>query len=209
MSTATLPGIEPEFAQYFVVNPIRFSPAISLTQDQFFDLCQQNRDWRLERTAQGELILMPPAGGESISQNLSIAAQLYAWYRRVGVGRAFDSSGGFILPKGANRSPDASWISPEQLATITPEQLKKFLPVCPYFAVEFVSPSDSLTKTCEKMDEYIANGTRLGWLIIPEKKQVHVYRPGQPVQIHDDPRTLAGDPEMPGFVLDLDPVWRP
>lgn len=209
MKTMTLPKIDPEFAQYLTTNPIQLLPVISMTQDQFFDLCQQNPEMRFERNAKGELIIMPPAGGESSAQNLSVASQLYAWVKRAGIGKAFDSSGGFILPNGANRSPDTSWISPEQLARITAEQMKKFLPVCPFFLVELISPSDSLKKTQEKMEEYMANGTMLGWLIIPEKKQIHVYRPGQPVQVLDNPQTLAGDPELPGFVLDLEPVWRP
>jgi Uma2 family endonuclease len=209
MSTAILPAMDPELAQYYVNNPIQMLPAVSMTQDQFFDFCQQNRKLRFERTAKGELIVMPPAGGESSVQNLSVAAQLYNWCKRVGVGKAFDSSGGFILPSGANRSPDASWISPEQLAVITPEQMKRFVPVCPFFLVELLSPSDSLKKTQEKMVEYIANGCKLGWMIVPDKKQVHVYRPDQPVQVLDNPQTVSGDPELPGFVLDLDPVWRP
>jgi Uma2 family endonuclease len=180
-----------------------------MTQDQFFDFCQQNSEMRFERTAKGELIIMAPAGGESSAQNVSVASQLYFWSRNVGKGMATDSSGGCILPNGANRAPDAAWITPEQLATITPEQRKKFLPVCPYFLIEVKSPSDIFKKLQEKMDEYIANGCRLGWLIVPEKMQVHVYRPGQPTEVLDNPQTVSGDPELPGFVLDLEPVWRP
>jgi Uma2 family endonuclease len=209
METALTSEIWAEQWQYYANNPIQMAPVLPLTQDQFFDLCQQNRKLRLERTANGELILMPPAGGDSSSQSLSIAAQLYAWSKRIGKGRVFDSSAGFILPNGANRSPDAAWLTDEQLATITPEQMRKFPPVCPYFLVESLSPSDSLTQTQAKMEEYLANGTKLGWLIDPSKNQVHVYRPGQPVQVLDNPQTLAGDPELPGFVLDLEPVWRP
>lgn len=209
MSTATMPAFDAEYFQYLADNPIQLLPAVPMTQDEFFAFCQQNRKLRFERSAKGELILMPPAGGESSAQNLSVAGQLYAWYRRVAIGKAFDSSAGFILPNGANRSPDASWITPEQLATITTDQMKKFLPVCPFFLIEMFSPSDSLKQTQAKMEEFIANGSKLGWLIDPEKKQVHVYRPGQPVQVHDNPQTVSGDPELPGFVLDLEPVWRP
>ena len=118
-------------------------------------------------------------------------------------------SGGFILPNGANRSPDAAWLSPEQMAALTPEHRKKFLPVCPYFVTEVRSPSDVLKKLQAKMEEYIANGCQLGWLIDPENRQVHIYRPGQEVQILDNPEAVAGDPELPGFVLDLEPVWHP
>ena len=152
---------------------------------------------------------MPPSGAESGIRDLSVAAQLYNWTQTNRKGKAAGPSGGYILPNGANRAPDAAWLSPEQLASITPEQMKKFPPVCPFFVVEVLSPSDSLKQTKNKMDEYIANGAKLGWLIDPDKKQVHVYRPGQPVQILDNPQSLAGDPELPGFVLDLDPVWRP
>jgi Uma2 family endonuclease len=209
MSTATLPSVDSDMLQFWVNNPIQLLPVVAMTQDQFFDFCQQNRKLRFERNAKGELIVMPPAGGESSAQNLSVASQLYVWYRRAGIGKAYDSSGGFILPNGANRSPDASWISPDQLASLTPDQMKKFLPVCPFFAIEVMSPSDSLKKTMEKMEEYIANGTKLGWLIHPDKKQVYVYRPSQAVEVLDNPQTVSGDPELPGFVLDLETVWRP
>jgi Uma2 family endonuclease len=209
MSTATMPSADADILQYWVNNPIQLLPVVAMTQDQFFDFCQQNRKMRFERNAKGELIVMPPAGCESSMQNLSVASQLYTWARRVGQGKVTDSSGGFILPNGANYAPDAAWITPEQLASLTPEQMKKFLPVCPYFLVELMSPSDSLKKTMEKMEEYLANGTKLGWLIHPDKQQVYVYRPGQAVQVLDNPQTISGDPELPGFVLDLEPVWRP
>jgi Uma2 family endonuclease len=209
MSTATLPSVDSDMLQFWVNNPIQLLPVVAMTQDQFFDFCQQNRKMHFERNAKGELIVMPPAGGESSMQNVSVAAQLYAWSRKIGGGKVTDSSGGFILPNGANRAPDTAWITPEQLATITPEQMKKFLPVSPYFAIEVMSPSDSLKKTMEKMEEYIANGTKLGWLIHPDKKQVYVYRPAKEVQVLDNPQSVSGDPELPGFVLDLDPVWRP
>ncbi len=181
----------------------------SMTQDQFFEFCQQNPDKRLERTAEGELIIMAPSGGGTGKRNLSIGAQLYYWADSDGTGEAFDSSTGFILPNGANRSPDASWILKTRLAALTPDEKEKFIPLCPDFLVELMSPSDSLPKSQAKMDEYAENGTRLGLLIDRKKKQVHVYRPGQSVQVLDNPQTISGDPELPGFVLDLDPVWRP
>jgi len=209
MSTSTLPSVDTDMLQYWVNNPIQLLPVVTMTQDQFFDFCKQNRKLRIERNAKGELIVMPPFCGESSAQNLSVASQLYNWYRRVRIGMAFDSNGGFILPNGATYAPDAAWITSEQLATITPEQMKKFLPVCPYFLVELMSPSDSLKQTKAKMEEYLANGTKLGWLIHPDKKQVHVYRPGQEVVVLENPQTVSGDPELPGFLLDLEPVWRP
>jgi Uma2 family endonuclease len=188
---------------------LQMLPAVPMTQQQFFDFCQQNRKQRIERTAQGELIIMPPSGGESGARNLSVGAQLYVWARHDGRGKAFDSSTGFILPNGANRSPDASWVLLTRLAELTPEQLKRFLPLCPDFLVEILSPTDSLRQTIEKMEEYIANGAQLGWLIDARQQQVHIYRPQQPAQILDKPLTLSGDPELSGFVLDLGPVWQP
>jgi Uma2 family endonuclease len=188
---------------------LRLLPAVSMTQDQFFEFCQQNRKVRMERTAQGELIIIPPAGGESSAQNVAVASQLFYWANFTSkIGKVFDSSAGFILPNGANRSPDAAWVSDEQMAGISTEQFKKFLPVCPDFVVEVLSPSDVLRLALEKMEEYMANGARLGWLINPRNKTVRVYRPGQEVQVLDNPATLAGDPELPGFVLDLRLVWQ-
>jgi Uma2 family endonuclease len=186
---------------------IQLSPAVALTPDQFFELCQQNREMRFERTAQGELIVMPPSAGETGAQNFSILGQLYIWVEQKKKGKGFDSSAGFTLPNGATRSPDVSWVSDERLTNVTPEQMKKFPPVCPDFLVEVMSPTDSLQATKDKMVEYMANGARLGWLIHPDKKQVYVYRPQQPVQSLDNPKTVSGDPELPGFVLDLQRVW--
>ena len=204
MSTATLP------ATYdFPVISVKLTPAVPMTQDQFFDFCQQNADKRFERTAEGELIIMAPSGGDAGFQDAEVCRQLGNWARAVGKGRVSGSSGGYILPDGANRSPDAAWISQEQFESLTAEQRKKFLPLCPFFLIEVLSPSDSLKATQDKMDEYIANGCKLGWLIDPRKKQVHVYRPAQPVQVLDNPQTLSGDPELPGFALDLQPVWMP
>jgi Uma2 family endonuclease len=185
------------------------SPAVTMTQDQFFDFCQQNPEIRFERTAAGELIIMAPSGGDAGFQDAEVCRQLGNWARARGQGKVTGSSGGFILPNGANRAPDASWVSPEQMAQITSAQRKKFLPVCPFFVIVVKSPSDHLKSLQEKMDEYVANGCKLAWLIDADRQQVHVYRPGQPVQIHDNPATVSGEPELPGFVLDLEPVWRP
>src|ERR1041384_3059033 len=174
MSTMALPEAAPETAEYFSGLHIQLSPVINMTQDQFFEFCQQNRKLRFERSAEGELIIMPPSGGGTGKRNLSIGAQLYDWSERDGTGEAFDSSTGFILPNGANRSPDASWVLKTRLAALTPEQKEKFIPLCPDALVELMSPSDSLTQTQAKMEEYIDNGLRLGWLIDRKKKKVHV-----------------------------------
>jgi Uma2 family endonuclease len=209
MSQAHVQTVERETGGPFPTIRLQMLPALAMTQEQFFDFCQQNRKIRFERTAGGALIIMPPSGGESGAQNASIIAQLYYWSKRDATGKAFDSSAGYILPNGANRSPDASWVSNERLAGLSSEQMKKFLPLCPDFVVELLSPTDSLTQTEEKMEEYIASGARLGWLINPRKLQVAVYRPQQPVQILEKPNTISGDPELKGFVLDLEPVWKP
>lgn len=142
-------------------------------------------------------------------RDLSVSAQLYAWTQQTGRGKAGGPSTGYILPNGANRSPDASWMTTDQFASLTAEQRRKFLPLCPYFVIEVRSPSDVLKTLKDKMEEYIANGCQLGWLIDPDSMQVHVYRPGQPVQVLDNPTSISGDPELPGFVLDLEPVWKP
>lgn len=209
MSATTVATPGPSAAIGFPEISILLSPVVPMTQDQFFDFCQLNGDKRFERTAEGELIIMPPAGGDTGFQEAEVCIQLGNWAKAFGKGKVMGSSGGFILPNGANRAPDASWLTPEQLATIAPEQRKKFLPVCPFFLIEVKSPSDNLKKQQEKMDEYIANGCQLGWLIDPEKQDVHVYRTGQAVQVLHSPQIVSGDPELPGFVLDLGPVWRP
>ncbi len=188
---------------------IHLSPAVALTDDQFFELCQINSDLRLERNAKGDIIVMPPTGGETGNRNTSITGQLYSWSKRDGSGAVFDSSAGFKLPNGADRSPDAAWVSRERLSQLTPEQKKKFVPLCPDFVVELLSPADSIAATRAKMVEYIENGARLGWLIDPEARRVFVYRPGAPIEELKDPTHVSGDPELPGFTLDLEDIWKP
>jgi Uma2 family endonuclease len=209
MSTGVLPTSQATPVVDVAEIRLQMLPAVAMTQDQFFDFCQQNAEMRFERTAEGELIIVPPSGGEAGFQDAEVCRQLGNWAKAVGRGKVTGSSGGYILPSGANRAPDASWISPEQLAAITADQRKKFLWICPFFLIEVKSPSDTLKNLQAKMDEYIANGCKLAWLIDPEKQRVHIYRPGQPVQVLDQLATVGGDPELPGFVLDLDPVWRP
>ncbi|MDA1312333.1 MAG: Uma2 family endonuclease [Acidobacteria bacterium] len=181
--------------------------SMTLSDDQFFDFCQVNRDLRIERTAHGEIIVMSPAGGGSSNRNLRLSVQIEAWAERDGTGVAFDSSGGFILPNKAMRSPDASWVERSRLVTLTKEQKDKFLPLCPDFAVELRSPSDRLSVLRRKMQEYIANGTCLGWLIDPLERKVHIYKPGEQPRILDNPNTLSGEPVLPGFELKLERIW--
>ncbi|HTG17961.1 MAG TPA: Uma2 family endonuclease [Blastocatellia bacterium] len=185
------------------------SPALELTDEQFFNLCQINSDLRLERTAEGDIIVMPPTGGETGTRNTSITGQLYVWTKQDGTGAAFDSSTGFSLSNGSDRSPDAAWISHARLAQLTAEQKKKFIPLCPEFVIELRSQSDDLAELQAKMEEYIANGARLGWLIDPEERRVFVYRPGAAVEELKNVTQVSGEPELAGFTLDLREIWEP
>lgn len=186
---------------------VHFQPVLQLTDDQFYELCQLNRELRIERTAQGELLIMPPAGWETSEYNAEICMQLRQWAKREGTGTTTDSSGGFILPNTAVRSPDAAWIRHDRLATLTAEQRKKFLPLCPDFVLELRSPTDSLSVLQDKMQEYMENGAQLGWLIDPVRRQVFIYRPDLPVEQLEQPDSVSGEPLLPGFRLDLREIW--
>lgn len=180
---------------------------LTLTDDQFFQLCSNNRDLRFERNAQGDLVIMPPTGGETGNRNADIGYQLYGWNRQTQLGITFDSSTGFILPNKATRSPDASWVSRDQWQALTQTQQQKFLPLCPDFVIELRSPTDTLHKLQEKMQEYIDNGTQLGWLIDRQNRTAEIYQPGRSVEVLDNPSSLNGEPILPGFILDLMPIW--
>jgi Uma2 family endonuclease len=180
---------------------------LKLSEEQFAQLAAVNRDLRLELTAKGELIIMPPTGGKTGNRNLDLEGQLWLWNRLNRLGKAFDSSTGFRLPNGAIRSPDATWVSLERWESLTETQRKKFLPLCPDFALELVSETDDLTDIQKKMQEYLDNGLRLGWLINPKTQTVEIYRPNQPVKILQSPTTLSGEEVLPGFVLDLQVIW--
>jgi Uma2 family endonuclease len=186
---------------------LHLEPIIKLTDDQFFEFCQLNRDLRIERTASGELEIMSPTGTETGGSNFDLAVELGIWVRKDGMGKGFDSSTGFTLPNGAERSPDISWIRLERWNALTPEQQEKFAPICPDFVVELRSPSDSLTTLQNKMQEWIDNGVRLGWLIDRKHRRVYVYRPGVSVECLDNPATVSGGPVLPGFVLDMSKIW--
>jgi Uma2 family endonuclease len=201
--TKVLPQVE--------IHPVvlKLTPVINLTDDQLFELCQLNRDWRIEYTVQGELIVMPPTGGETGSQNAEITFQVQLWTRGDQAGVAFDSSTGFKLPNGATRSPDAAWVRRSRLAGLTREQKQKFLPLCPDFAIELRSPTDNLQAVLNKMQEYLDNGAQLGWLLDPLTQRVHVYLPQRPSEILEAPTMISADPLLPGFVLDLRKIWEP
>lgn len=186
---------------------VHLEPVFDLTDEKFFEFCQVNRDLRIERNAQGDLLIMPPTGGESGDRNAELTMQLRQWAKRDGTGRTFDSSTGFQLSNGATRSPDGSWVKNSRLERLTPEEKKKFMRLCPDFVIELRSPTDSLKSLQEKMQEYIENGAQLGWLIDPEPKRVYVYRPDKPVEEFVEPSSLKGDPLLPGLVLDLNEIW--
>ena len=187
---------------------LNLNSIIKLTSEQFYQLCEENPDLKLERSANGELIAMPPTGGETGKRNVKLTTQLDLWNEETELGEVFDSSTGFTLPNKADRSPDASWVEKSRWSALTPEQREKFIPLCPDFVIELVSPSDSLKKTQEKMQEYLENGCRLGWLINRKKREVEIYRPGQDVEVLQSPLTLSGENVLPGFVLNLQKIWN-
>ncbi|NET37421.1 MAG: Uma2 family endonuclease [Cyanothece sp. SIO1E1] len=182
-------------------------PTLQLTDEILVQLCCSNPDLRLERTAQGELIAMSPVGSESGYYNADLSGQLWLWNRKQQLGVTFDSSAGFSLPNGAIRSPDAAWIEKTRWQRLPPTQRRKFAPICPDFVIELRSPSDDLETLKAKMQEYIDNGAKLGWLIDPEPCQVYCYRPRQTIQILNRPATLSGEDLLPGFVIELELVW--
>lgn len=175
---------------------------IDLSEEQFYRLCQVNRDLRLERTAEGKLIIMPPTGWETGNRNSRLVQRLGNWADTDGNGLVFDSSTGFKLPNGAIRSPDAAWVRRDRLEVLNPDP-NSFLPLCPDFAIELRSASDALTDIRAKMQEYLENGMKLGWLLNPQAQQVEVYRADRAVDVLQSPTTLSGETVLPGFVLEL------
>ena len=182
---------------------LTLKPFIQLTPDQFSTLCQANPDAKLERTSTGELVVMPPTGGESGSRNRKLTQRLGIWTDQDGTGEAFDSSTMFQLPNGAFRSPDAAWVTLDRWNALTPEARRTFPPLCPDFVVELRSETDSLRSLQDKLQEYLDNGARLGWLLDPKGQQVEIYRPGQPKQVLAAPTQISGEDVLPGFTLDL------
>ena len=186
-----------------LVDPNRIT--LRVTNEEFELLCQDNPDLRLELTAAGELVTMSPAGYESSEKNGELFMDVGIWNRQAKLGRVFDSSGGFTLPNGAVKSPDVTWIEKSKLAGVAPGVT--FPVVVPDFVVELRSQSDSLKTLQEKMQEYRANGVRLGWLVNPQNKQVEIYRLGQEVEVLQSPTTLSGEDVLPEFVLELTAIW--
>ncbi|MFP4009664.1 MAG: Uma2 family endonuclease [Spirulinaceae cyanobacterium] len=188
---------------------VNVPPSVSLKLDRahFIKLAQANRDLRLERTATGELIIMPPTGSDTGHRNLDIEGQLWLWNRQTQLGIAFNSSTGFHLPNGSDRSPDAAWIQQERWDRLSEAEKQGFAPICPDFVVELRSPTDNLTLLQAKMREYRENGAGLGWLINRRDRTVEIYRQNREVEVLNSPNTLSGEMVLPGFILDLTRVW--
>lgn len=181
--------------------------AHGMDDDEFFAFCQLNRELRIERTHTGEVIVMPPTGGESGRRNFKLTTLFGNWVEKDGTGLGFDSSTGFVLPNGAKRSPDQAWVKRERWERLTPEEKEGFPPLCPDFVVEIRSRTDSLTGLQDKMREYIANGARLGWLIDPLERKVYLYRPDEDVECLEKPLSVSGEPVLLGFTLELERIW--
>jgi Uma2 family endonuclease len=199
-----------EEAQRFGRWPLRFplGPTLrKMTDHELFELCQLNRDWKIERTSEGELIIMPPTGGQTGRRNFDLVRMFGTWAEADGSGVGFDSSTGFILPNGAERSPDLAWVRRERWDALSEDQKEEFPPLCPDLVVEIRSRSDPLPELQKKMREYLANGAQLGWLIDPAQRRVYVYRPPEIEVCLDDPETVSGDPVVSGFVLHPRSLW--
>jgi Uma2 family endonuclease len=178
--------------------------SIELTDDQFYKLCTDNPNLRIEISADGELTIMPPAFGETGERNFDLIVQLGIWNRQTKLGRAFDSSTGYILPDRSKFSPDVSWIETSRLDGVS---LNQFIPIAPDFVIELRSSTDRLPPLQTKMKIYQSNGVRLGWLISPQERQVEIYRVGREPQVEINPSGLDGEDVLPGFSLDLTTIW--
>lgn len=187
---------------------LHLTPRRRLSRAEYLAFVEANPELRIERTAQGEVIAMPAAHSRTGRRNLELGGQVWLWAKRDGRGTGFDSSAGFDLPNGSNRSPDVSWVLNSRLDALTEEEKRDYYPLCPDFAIELRSDSDRLPQLRDKMREYIDNGASLGWLIDPIERRVYMYRPGRAVEVLDGPPSVSGDPELPGLVVDLTPVWK-
>ncbi|MFO5476558.1 MAG: Uma2 family endonuclease [Dolichospermum sp.] len=192
---------------------LNIPPAVNLTDEQFYQLCIANEPCQLELTQTGELIIMPPTGGESGIINANLSTDLGLWNRQTKLGKVFDSSTEFKLPSGAYRCPDAAWVKLARWDALSKEEKKRFPPLCPDFVVELRSETDSLEKLRTKMREYENNGALLGWLIDPQTPLVEIYRYGKDVEVlnfdFDNPPRLSGEDILPGFILDLQIILNP
>jgi Uma2 family endonuclease len=178
---------------------------VHLTDEQFYQLCINNPELDIERSAKGVLIFMSPVGGESGNQEMSLGGELYIWNKQTSLGKVFSSSTIFKLPGGGDRSPDAAWVELSRWQSLTPEQRQKFPPIAPDFVIELRSRTDNLQTLQEKMQEYMDSGVRLGWMFNPQDQQMEIYRQGQEKEVRSLPTQLSGEAVLPGFVLQVDP----
>ena len=186
---------------------INFNRIFDITDDNFYQLCRENPDVKFERNAKGEIIIMSPTGGGTGKRNAGITARFFNWNEQTKLGEVFDSSTCFKFPNGANRSPDVAWIKQERWDTLTQEEQEKFPPISPDFVLELMSPSDTLRECQDKMQEYMENQVKLGWLIDRKTRRVEIYRQGQPVEVLESPPSLSGENILPGFILNLQNIW--
>ena len=187
---------------------IHFGPYLRKLNDrEFFEFCQLNRDLRIERTSEGDVIVMSPTGSKSGARDFELAGQFFVWVEKDGTGKAFGSSTGFNLPNGATRSPDLAWIRNVRWNALSEEEQEVFAPICPDFVVELRSPSDPLNYVRAKMVEYIENGAQLGWLIDPHEKKIYIYGPHAEVCCLENPLTISGEPLLAGFTLNVQRLW--
>jgi Uma2 family endonuclease len=183
---------------------VKFPEQLKLTDEEFFAFCQENRHLRMEKTSNGEILIIAPSGGETGRTNTNVIYELQHWNKQKQLGEVFDSSTGFLLPNGSTRSPDAAWVKQARWDALSAEEKKKFPPLCPDFVIELLSESDPLKQTQDKMREWIDNGCRLGWLLDPARKQVFIYYPGREAEaLSGFDQQLSGEDVLPGFVLDL------
>ena len=183
-------------------------PPGELSDDEFFDFCMANSDLRIERNTKGEVIIVPPAGGESDHRSLDLGAQLLSWSRREKSGTAFGATVCFLLPDRSGLTPDAAWVSSSKMASLPKLTRRRFLPLVPDFVAEVMSPSDRLNDAREKMEQWIANGVGVAWLIDADNETVFAYRPGQPVTEHKAVERLEGEGPLRGFVADFEDIWE-
>lgn len=186
---------------------LNLAPTFNLTEDAFYQLCQTNPDVRFELTAKGELVILSPVGGEGSKREADLTFAVQLWNRQTKLGVVFSPSAGFTLPNGAIRSPDVTWIDQARWDALTPEQRRRFPPIAPDFVIELRSDTDDLTTLQAKMQEYIENGVRLGWLLNPQDQQAEIYQPGQEKAVLRSPIQLSADPVLPGFILSLNELW--
>jgi Uma2 family endonuclease len=177
------------------------------SDEQYEEFCRQNPDLLIERSAEGDIIIVSPTGGESGNRNFYLTGQFSVWVAKNGTGKGFDSSTEFRLPNGAMRMPDVSWVRNERWHALSQSDRRRFPPLCPDFVIELRSATDRLKKLQQKMEEYLSNGAELGWLIDPLERKIHVYRPGAAVAILDDPKEISGEPLLNGFILDVQALW--